>query len=180
MSDVDVTEVPRDVTWQAHHLARLLRHRHTTKPGGRPRWAYADEVRNRAGFGDWRQQTAYEGGRGTVRTFDAVALDLWPSGGIALHVFEIKVSRSDLRRELADPYKTQAALDVADHYWLVTSPSLTHGIDLPATWGLLEPRWQQGAWKLRATRTAPRLQSVPATIDRGLVVGMLHAGMRRI
>ena len=72
------------------------------------------------------------------------------------------------------------AVDTAGHYWLVTPPSLAHGIDLPATWGLLEPRWQQGAWKLRATRTAPRLQSVPATIDRGLVVGMLHAGMRRI
>jgi hypothetical protein len=64
--------------------------RHSSPAG--PRFAVAPQVRSAAGF-DAR------------RTCDFVAMDLWPSKGLHLHGHEIKVSRSDWLRELAEPEK---------------------------------------------------------------------------
>ena len=52
-----------------------------------PAYAFFEEV---------RAQTGYAAGGSA----DGLALSLWPSRGIELHGFEVKVSRSDWLREL--------------------------------------------------------------------------------
>ena len=58
-----------------------------------PAWAVLHEVPNATGAGK-------------VRTADAIAISLWPSRGLEIHGLEIKVSRSDWRRELKQPEKS--------------------------------------------------------------------------
>lgn len=53
-------------------------------------------------------QVANGTGYAASRHCDAIALSLWPSRGIRLHGFEIKVARSDWLRELKDPAKAEA------------------------------------------------------------------------
>jgi len=65
-----------------------LRYRH--RP---PAWAFLEKVRNGTGY----QRDA--------RTADAIAMSVWPSRGLTLHGFEVKVVRGDWLRELRDPEK---------------------------------------------------------------------------
>jgi hypothetical protein len=60
-----------------------------------PEWATFFEVANSTGGG-------------AVRSADAVAMSLYPSRGLRLHGFEIKVSRSDWLHELKQPDKSVA------------------------------------------------------------------------
>jgi hypothetical protein len=90
-------------------MLSLLRKRHAAKGGNGPEWAYLEKVRDAPGF-DAR------------RTADAMALGLWHNRGCELHGFEIKVSRADWRRELAELAKADGWRD---------RRSLS-------TWGLLE------------------------------------------
>ena len=50
------------------------------------------------------------------RYADAVIMGLWPSRGLELHGVEIKVSRSDWRREAADPMKAEAIAAYCDRW----------------------------------------------------------------
>lgn len=78
-------------------VLQLLRERHTAVGnGGAGEHAFLAHVRNAAGFD-------------ANRTFDAVAVNLWPSRGLSIHVYEVKVSRSDWKRELAKPAKAEDA-----------------------------------------------------------------------
>lgn len=72
------------------------------------------------------------------RYADAVVLQTWPSRGIAIEGFEIKVSRSDLIRELENPRKADGVGKYCSAWWLVLSKaSLMDGLVIPATWGIL-------------------------------------------
>lgn len=153
-------------------MQRLIRSRLAPVSGSVGKWAYASGVRSGAGFD-------------APRIFDGVAIDLWPSKHLAIHVYEIKVSRSDLRRELNDPLKTQAALDVADHFWLAAPAHVVDGVWLPPNWGILTAETPQGP--LRVKRSSPRL-TPPVTpenqggsdVQRGFVVGMIHSNIRKL
>lgn len=68
----------------------LLRRRYPA-----PAWAFLEEVRNQTGYAR------------TIRTADALAMSLYPSRGLHLHGFEVKVSRADWFRELNDPKKAE-------------------------------------------------------------------------
>lgn len=95
-----------------------------------PTFAFLDEVRNGTGFS-----------RGVTRTADGLAMSLWPSRGLELHGFEIKVSRSDWQRELEQPEKAEAIAAYCDRWWLaVGDPDIVRTGELPATWGLLVPK----------------------------------------
>jgi hypothetical protein len=105
-------------------------------------------------------QVADGTGASKSRTADALAFSLWPSRGLDLYGFEIKVARSDWTRELADPAKADAICAFCDFWYVVAGKSgiVAEG-ELPPTWGLIEPR---GA-KLVCTREAPRLTPRPMT-----------------
>jgi hypothetical protein len=91
-----------------------------------PAWAFLEEVRNGTGFGR------------VTRTADALAMSLYPSRGLLLHGFEVKVSRSDWVRELEDPDKAEEIARFCHFWWLVVGDAeIVKDGELPATWGLL-------------------------------------------
>lgn len=92
-----------------------------------PAWAFLRQVRNGTGFA-----------RRTTRTADAIAMSLWPSRGLHLHGFEIKVSRSDLKRELAEPAKAEDIARFCHFWWIVAPAGMATPEEIPTNWGLLE------------------------------------------
>lgn len=134
--------------------------------GGSGRAAVLASVRNNAGFG-------------ATRTFDAVAMDLWPSRGLTLHIYEIKVSRSDWQRELANPAKAEDACRLADRFSIIAPKGCVKPGELPPTWGLIEVHGdgtEDKPWRLRTKTSAPLLHDETARpLPRGLVVGMLRS-----
>lgn len=144
----------------------LLRKR-LTKPGngGAGEYALLDQVRNDSGF--------Y-----ATRTFDAMAVSLWPSRGHTFDIYEIKVSRSDWQRELNKPDKAEDACKIADRFWIIAPAGCVRDGELPPTWGLLEITGDgdDKPWKLRLAKQAPLLtKAKPGPVHRGLVVAMLRS-----
>lgn len=122
-------------------IRALLRKRYA-----HPEWALCFEVANATGAG-------------ARRYADAVAMNLFPSRGLALHGFEIKISKSDFRNELLNPEKSAPVQQYCDHWWIV-APS--HAVDedmIPKTWGWLRV---DGA-KLVQVKAAPDLDAKPVT-----------------
>jgi hypothetical protein len=145
-------------------LLDLLWKRYSTRNGNGPRWAMAEHVRDRAGFD-------------ASRTLDAIVMDTYPSSGLALHGFEIKCSRGDWLRELAQPWKAAAFTRWVDYFWVVAAPGVVqYGPlieELPEGWGLMEPR----RGNLRAVVRAQRLN--PEPLDRSFVAALLRAACHR-
>jgi hypothetical protein len=82
------------------------------------------------------------------RRADAVIMSLWPSRGLELHGIEIKVSRTDWKRESADPGKAEAIGRFCDRWWVHTSPGVVQDLsEMPPAWGLRE--WNGKTWATR-------------------------------
>lgn len=139
-------------------MLSLLRKRHAAKGGNGPEWAYIEKVRDAPGFD-------------AKRTADAMALGLWQSRGCELHGFEIKVSRADWRRELADPAKADDWCAIVDRWWIAAPRGIVPRDELPSTWGLLET----GARGLTVTVPAPLLQKTRLPLERRFLVPILRA-----
>lgn len=130
---------PAPARTEADMLA-LLRDRYGATYGNGIRYASAAHVRSHAGF-DAR------------RTADFVAMDLWPSKGLALHGHEVKVSRADWLVELKQPEKAQEFVPYLDYWWLVVADRrIVRDGELPAGWGLLAPRGNRLAVVVPAAR----------------------------
>ena len=110
------------------------------------------------------------------RYADAVMMSLWPSRGLELHGVEIKISRSDWRREAADPRKAEAVARYCDRWWIHTSPGVVDDLsDMPPTWGLRE--FDGKSWK-----TVREAEKTPAEkIARPFLAALLRRadGMMR-
>jgi hypothetical protein len=118
-------------------------------------------LRSRFPKGEWA--LAFEvadatGGRGR-RLADAVAMNMWPSRGLAIHGFEIKVSKTDWKKELLSPEKAEAVSKYCDHWWIVAPQGIVCEDDVPATWGYLEIRDGQ----LVQVKAAPLRDAEPVT-----------------
>lgn len=74
-------------------------------------------------------------GRNLGRVVDGIAMSLWPSRGLHLHGFEVKVSRGDWLRELKDPSKADGWFAACHGWWLATPPDVVKRADLPPGWG---------------------------------------------
>lgn len=96
-------------------------------------------------------------GHGDVRTADALVMSLWPSRGLHLHGFEIKVSRGDWLRELKDPAKAEEIVRFCDFWWIVADRGIVEKSELPPTWGLLEASGRGGS--LKVIVDAPKLEA---------------------
>jgi hypothetical protein len=95
-------------------------------------------------------------GTGMQRRCDAIAMSLWPSRGLELHGFEIKVSRGDFLRELKDPEKAEKIARYCDRWWLVTDDdTIVQDGELPSTWGLLVRHGKSLRLKRDASKLAP-------------------------
>lgn len=71
---------------------------------------------------------------------------------------EVKVSRSDVIAELADPTKADPWAKYCTRWWLVVSdPQLIVGLDIPAAWGVMAPPSGRRRRSMTILRQAPRL-----------------------
>lgn len=112
-------------------------------------------------------------GGGASRRADALVMGLWPSRGLDLHGFEIKVSRNDVVRELRDPRKAEAIATYCDFWWLVVgSASIVKLEEVPANWGLLVPVGGPKGTTLRTVKEAVRLE--PKAIDKKFLAALLR------
>lgn len=77
-------------------------------------------------------------GRNANRHIDAVVMELWPSRGLSLHAIEIKVSKADFKRELADGPKAEEIAQYCDIMSIASPLGLLKITELPSAWGLIE------------------------------------------
>lgn len=91
-----------------------------------PEYAFLTEVRNQTGFGR------------AVRSADALAMSLWPSRGIYMTGFEVKISRADWMKELKDPSKAEEIARFCRLWFVATPVGIVKPHELPADWGLIE------------------------------------------
>ena len=105
-------------------------------------------------------QVANGTGGNRSRTADALAMSLWPSRGLELHGFEIKVSRGDWLRELKEPAKADAVARFCDRWWIVVpTRDIVKPAELPRGWGLLATSGES----LRAVVEAGIIECEPLT-----------------
>lgn len=119
-----------------------------------PEWSIMFEVRDAAGFN-------------ARVSADAVAMSLWPSRGLELHGFEIKVSRTDWRREAAKPEKAETIAKYCDRWWVVAPPGVVPVEELPPTWGLRT--WDGRRWAI--VKDAAKTEAAP--LSRNFLAALL-------
>lgn len=142
---------PQPTKWTAHSLEMLLRAKHAA-----PSWAYLTNVADATGSA-----------RG--RYCDGLAMGLWPSIGLELHGYEIKVSRGDWTREMQDHSKGETFAQYCDYWWVAAPAGVVKVEELPATWGLVEPLGD--ATRVRKMATKNRK---PKPIGRNFLAALLR------
>lgn len=99
---------------------------------------------------------------------DAMALSLWPSRGIELYGFEVKVSRGDWLRELKNPQKADKIAVLCHRWWIVAAPDCVQPSELPPNWGLIELRGGKLWDVVQATSCKPK------ELDWGFLAAILR------
>lgn len=108
-------------------------------------------------------------GANSGRYADAMAMSLWPSRGLHLMGFEIKVSRTDWLKEKEMPEKADAIARYCDFWYLVVgSTEIVQNGELPPTWGFIAPRGD----KLVVSKEAQQL--TPQPMDRKFLAALLR------
>lgn len=128
----------------ASHLTRALR-RHYLPEGKMPGGLFIDEI------------ASPDGGRRA----DALWIPTSIAGRTADTIIghEIKVTRADIRTELADPTKADPWLQYCTRWWLVIlTPAMIDGLDIPEIWGIMAPPSGRRTRTMTVIREAPRLK----------------------
>jgi hypothetical protein len=105
-------------TISAKDVLALLRERYSNGE----EWVCASEVQRTTGWSD--------------RRYDFVAMNCWNSNFYKIEVVEIKVSKSDLRRELEEPEKHNVMFDDIDYYSLAAPDKIIDMSIIPPKWGV--------------------------------------------
>lgn len=142
----------------------------------------AEEVRSalRARYKDSRRYAiAEEVGLTTGyshRRLDMMVIDCYNSNGFRIDGFEIKVSTSDLRRELADPEKHIAFFDVIDYYTLAVPTGVCEPLMdvIPKKWGILIIN-EDGSTRYKRRPLALEDQKADRAIPRGFFASITRA-----
>ena len=106
-------------------------------------WAFYEELRAGTGFEPWRVSVmrkngvALEPGQVRAQRIDAFAINCWPSRGRVAIAYEVKVSRSDFRCELANPAKRAFAEAVSSECYFACPLKLIRPDEVPEPWGLV-------------------------------------------
>jgi hypothetical protein len=131
-------------------VLKLLRERHPP-----PAWAFLEHVANATGV--LKERTA-----------DAIAMSVWPSRGLELHGFEVKVHRSDWLRELKKPAKADDIASRCHRWWIAAGPKVVEAGELPGTWGLVLVEGKN----LRVAKEAPLVEALP--LDHPFLAALLR------
>lgn len=137
--------------WTEDRVIDLLRARYKGQA-----WAFLPKVRNGTGY------------QLSARTADALAMSLWPSRGLHLYGFEVKVSRSDWLREINDPEKAEDIFGFCDFWYVVAPEGIVERDELPKTWGLMEITGKG----LQETVSGPKL--TPKPVDSLFLASLLR------
>lgn len=132
-------------------LEILLRHKFSP-----PEWAFIPQVRNGTGY--------MQG----LRTADAFAMGLWPSRGLYLNGFEIKINRGDWLSELKNPKKAEDMAQFCDFWWVVAPKDIIKVEEVPVLWGLMIPFGKT----VKIVKQAP--QANPLEINRLFLAALLR------
>lgn len=109
-------------------------------------------------------------GGNAKRHADALAMNMYPSRGLAILGFEIKVSRSDLKRELDNPNKAEEVAQYCNEWWLAVPKGLIKPDDnIPIPWGIIE--CDNGL--LRVTKKAQPLE--PKLVTKSFMAAVLRS-----
>jgi hypothetical protein len=109
------------------------------------------------------EQVADGTGARQHRWADAVAMSVWPSRGFDIHGVEVKVSRYDWQKELAQPQKSAAEQQYCNRWWIATSDdTIIHPGELPPTWGWMVIKKEKG---MRVITEAPGLKPLPVSVE---------------
>jgi hypothetical protein len=104
------------------------------------------------------------------RTADMMIFSTWPSRGMYCEGIEIKVSRSDLQSELANPQKADDIARYCKSWWLAVPDDLiTPEMMIPEAWGVISVD-EKGKGKV--SRKGPVL--TPEPMDSALVCSVLR------
>ncbi len=127
----------------ANHICELLRDKYK-----QPEFAVAFEVGDNTGFKCRRHA-------------DAIAMSLYPSRGLGIYGFEIKISRNDLIKEIESPDKAEPIARFCNG-WHLVYPTELKDIDLqiPAGWGIIKAS-ESG---LKTVRAAKELTPDPISL----------------
>lgn len=129
---------------KAHDLVEMLR-RHYLPDGRPPGGIFAAEIESPDGR----------------RRADALWAPWSIAGGSGIVGHEIKVSRSDVLAELADPMKAEPWSRHCSYWWLVVAdPSLVAGLTVPEAWGIMAPPSGRKRRSMTVVRHAPMLKPV--------------------
>lgn len=92
-----------------------------------------------------------------LRRADALWAPFTIAGGDGLIGHEVKVSRSDVLAELADPTKAESWGRYCTQWWLtVSDPALIAGMDIPEAWGVMAPPSGRRTRTMTVLRPAPK------------------------
>lgn len=140
----------------AASLKLLIRHRYQDA-----RAVLIEELRLGCGFGN-----------GHERAIDVWAIEPNSAKGCLATAYEVKVSRADFMRDVANPLKQRGARLFSDQFYYVALPKLIRPEEVPDWAGLLEPYTDDECKFLRQIVPAPlRSKDAPSW---PLVVSMLR------
>ena len=145
----------------------------------------ADEVRKalRNRFMDNRRYAVIEevglSTGGGTRRIDMVVFDCYNSNGFRVDGIEIKVSKSDLRRELEDPAKHAVFFGAIDFFTLACPKEVIDGMMkvIPPKWGILQVNEDGSTRYVR--RPLAQSDNINKTLPRGFVASSIRAVLER-
>jgi len=128
-------------------------------------WCFLAGVRKATGF-------SYGG---SMRTADAVAMNMFPSRGLPLVGFEVKVSKGDWQKELKDPSKAESICRYMDNWYIAAPEGIVQKSELPSTWGLIVIKEDGSS---RVLVQAPVL--TPESIPKAFWASLFRESMRQM
>lgn len=108
------------------------------------------------------------------RSLDYMAINLWPSRGLAMHGIELKSHRSDWLNEKKNPAKQESHFHYCDYFWLLTeNENVAKLEEIPNNWGWMTIK----NGKIKRIKEAPKMN--PLECPRSFVTCMLRRAADR-
>lgn len=108
------------------------------------------------------QEVSDASGFNRSRSADYIAVNLYPSRGLAINGIELKSYRNDWLNELKNPKKAENIFKYCDYFWLLTADDKIAKLEeIPSTWGWLCIKGERVFTK----KVAPILKPIPVSRD---------------